>query len=379
MEKKERWEVQENEWNIVEVIQKLWNKRKFIIKVTLVGLLFGMLIALWSKKEYTAHCIIVPQLGEKGNTGNLGSLAVVAGIHLGGMGSTELLSPKIYPKILFSVPFQKELMYDSLSFDDYEHPVSIIDFYTHEDYQTSSFVETLWNYTLGVPAMLIKAIRKEESESVSKNSVDTLIHTLSEKEYRCMRVLQNTINLNVNEKEGILTLSAKMPEAIAAAQLVAVIQQMLQRYVTEFKIEKAQVKLQFIEERYEDAKKSFENKQKELAAFRDANRNVASAIAKTVEERLSNEYAVALSVYSELAKQREQAGIQVKEDTPIFTIVEPVTVPLERSKPKRTFILLAFTCLGGLVGIGLVFLMPYVAEISGNLYLKTIWKREMEE
>ena len=32
MEKKERWEIQENEWNIIEVIQKLWNKRKFIFK-----------------------------------------------------------------------------------------------------------------------------------------------------------------------------------------------------------------------------------------------------------------------------------------------------------------------------------------------------------
>jgi uncharacterized protein involved in exopolysaccharide biosynthesis len=208
---------------------------------------------------------------------------------------------------------------------------------------------------------------------VFKNSIDTLIHTLSEKEYRCMRVLQNTINLNVNEKEGILTLSAKMPEAVAAAQLVAAIQQMLQRYVTEFKIEKAQVKLQFIEERYADAKKSFENKQEELAAFRDANRNVASAIAKTVEERLSNEYAVALSVYSELAKQREQAGIQVKEDTPIFTIVEPVTVPLERSKPKRTFIFLAFTCLGFFAGIGIVLALPFIARILGKEQLEDRW------
>ena len=118
-------------------------------------------------------------------------------------------------------------------------------------------------------------------------------------------------------------------------------------------------------------------KQEELAQFRDANRNFASAIAKATEERLSNEYTVALGVYSELAKQREQAGIQVKEDTPIFTIVEPVTVPNEPSKPKRALILVAFVFLGGFIGIGLVLVLPFVAQISGSKRLQA-WLPEDE-
>ena len=146
----------------------------------------------------------------------------------------------------------------------------------------------------------------------------------------------------MDDKDGIVTLSAVMSEPLAAAQLASMVQIMLQRYITEFKIEKAQAKLKFTDERYAEAKRQFEMKQEELAQFRDANRNFASAIAKTTEERLSNEYTVALGVYSELAKQREQANIQVKEDTPIFTIVEPVTVPSEHSKPQRGLILIAF-------------------------------------
>ena len=56
---------------------------------------------------------------------------------------------------------------------------------------------------------------------------------------------------------------------------------------------------------------------------------------KTQEEALTNEYNLTYSVYSELAKQMEQAKIAVNETTPILTIVEPVVVPIERSKPKR--------------------------------------------
>ncbi len=62
---------------------------------------------------------------------------------------------------------------------------------------------------------------------------------------------------------------------------------------------------------------------------------------------MNNEYTLLFGVYSELAKQREQANIQVKETTPVFTVVEPVTIPTERSKPKRGLICIAFTFLGG--------------------------------
>ena len=85
---------------------------------------------------------------------------------------------------------------------------------------------------------------------------------------------------------------------------------LLQKTITEFKIEKATAQLQFIEERYNEKKKEFELVQEKLAAFRDRNKNVTSAIALTHEEQLQNEYQLAFNVYSELAQQLEQAQIR---------------------------------------------------------------------
>ena len=48
----------ENEIDLIEVARKLWAKRKFILKVTLVFACLGILVALFSAKEYTASCII---------------------------------------------------------------------------------------------------------------------------------------------------------------------------------------------------------------------------------------------------------------------------------------------------------------------------------
>lgn len=358
-------EQEENEIDLIEIIRKLWAKRKFILKVAVVFACLGILVALFSAKEYTASCIMVPQTGEKGASGSLGGLAAMAGINLGNVGGGDVLSPKIYPKILSSVPFQKELMLEKIKFNEYEQPVRLLDYYTGDEYKKFSLTGVILKYTIGLPGVIIRAIRGEQPEIVVPKGSGLPIQTLSRDENLCMKALKDKVVLNVNDKDGVVTLSATMSEPIAAAQLASLVQVMLQRYITEFKIEKAQAKLKFIEERYADAKKQFELKQEELAQFRDANRNFASAIAKTNEERLNNEYSVALGVYSELAKQREQANIQVKEDTPVFTIVEPVTVPSERSKPKRGLIFIAFTFLGGFLGIGLVLVLPFLAQVSG--------------
>ena len=357
---------EETEIDLVEVIRKLWAKRKFILKVTAVFICLGNFVAFFSATEYTAGCTMVPQIGEEKSGGGLSGLAAMAGINLGGGGSGDVLSPTVYPKILSSVPFQKELMQTEIKFEDYEQPVRLLDYYTNEEYKKFSLLGAIKKYTIGLPGLILGAFRSEEEAPSLPASADSGIQTLTKEEDDCKKILAGQVSLTVNDKEGYISLSASMPEAVAAAQLAYKVQTMLQKYITEFKIEKARANLEFIEERYADAKAEFEQKQEELAQFRDANRNFASAVARTTEERLSNEYSVVLGVYSELAKQREQANIQVKEDTPIFAVVEPVTVPTERSKPKRALICVAFTFLGGFCGIGLVLVLPFLAQVSGS-------------
>lgn len=146
-----------------------------------------------------------------------------------------------------------------------------------------------------------------------------------------------------------------MPEAIAAAQLGQSALILLQSYITKYKIEKAQEQLNFIQERFEVKKAEFEQAQLNLARFRDRNKFMSMAIAKTEEERLQSEYQITFSVYNELAKQLETAKIQVKEETPVLTVIEPITIPNEKSEPKRSMIVFIWVFLGGIIGTGLMF------------------------
>ena len=365
----------ENEIDLIEVVKKLWAKRKFILKVTVVCACLGVLVALFSAKVFTASCTIVPQTGEKTTGGSLSGLAAIAGINIG---SLDVLSPKIYPKILAIVPFQKEIMQTAIKFEEYDQPVKLLDYYTADEYAQFSLGGTILKYTIGLPGVIIGAIRGEEPEPQYGEGAVATLESLSKDEAECIKTLKDKINMNLNDKDGYITLSVDMPEPLAAAQLAAKVQELLQRYVTDFKIQKVKANLEFVEGRYEEAKKEYEKKQEELAIFNDANRNLVSNVAKTTQERLNNEYTLLFGVYSELAKQREQANIQVKETTPVFTVVEQVTIPTERSKPKRGLICIAFTFLGGFIGIGLVLTLPFLAQVSGCKRLKG-WLPEEKE
>ena len=360
---------QEEEIDLVEVIRKLWKNRKLIIKITVVFMVLGVLVALFSPKEYTAGCTMVPQSGDKKVGGNLSGLASMVGINLGGASSGEILAPAIYPKIVSSIPFRKDLMVTPLKFEDYEEPVTLLDYYTKEEYQKFSLGGTIMKYTIGLPGVILSAIRGVDTTTISAGE-GSLIQTLSQDEKDMSKMLDNMISLNVNDKEGYVQLSASLAEPLAVAQLAQRAQTLLQEYITRFKIEKVQSNLDFVRNQYEKSKLRYEEKQEELARFRDANKNFSSAVAKTREEMLTNDYNLAYGVYSELAKQLEQAEIAVNETTPILTVVEPVVVPTERSKPKRALICVLFVFLGGFVGVGTVLAIPFVANIFGNDKLK---------
>ncbi|MBC5621913.1 Wzz/FepE/Etk N-terminal domain-containing protein [Butyricimonas hominis] len=365
---------QDEEIDLVEVIRKLWKNRKLIIKITVVFMVIGVLVALFSPKEYSAGCTMVPQVGDKKASGGLSGLASMVGINLGSMGGGEVLAPTIYPKILASVPFKKELMATPLKFEEYEQPITLFDYYTKDEYKKFSLFGVVKKYTIGLPGVIIGAIRGEDTTQIMAEQ-GSAIQSLSKDEKEVAEILDKIVSLNVNDKDGYVQLSASMPEPLAVAQLAQQAQKLLQEYITRFKIEKVQSNLDFVQKQYDKAKERYEVRQDELAKFRDANKGFVSAVAKTREDMLTNEYNLAYSVYSELAKQLEQAEIAVNETTPILTVVEPVVVPVERSKPKRGLICVLFTFLGGFAGIGVVLGLPFLANTFGNDKLKK-WIKE---
>ena len=76
---------------------------------------------------------------------------------------------------------------------------------------------------------------------------------------------------------------------------------------------------------------------------------------------------IASSVVEQLATQLEQAKLQVNKDTPVFTVIEPVSVPFERSAPKRSLIVVIWTFLGVVLSTGYILVKDPAKEIFASI------------
>ena len=363
---------EDSELDILSLVKCIWQKRIFLVKVVIVFAIIGLFIAIFSPKVYTSSCTFVPQTSKKSSGSGLSSLAALAGISLGDVSSSETLSPVVYPQIIDNVDFKKELMYSKVKFSDYKEPIRLIDYYTNPDYAKSNIFGTIKKYTIGLPSLLLNLIRnKRNSDELIQNYS---LKSYTKEEYDCTKILKECVGIVLEEKKGYITISATMNEPLAAAQLCQTVFDLLQKYITEFKIQKAQNQLSFINNRYEETKLQYEAKQSALASFMDANKVLSSAQAKIEQEKLASEYNLANAIYTEMAKQRLQADIQVKEDTPVLSVVKPVVVPFEKSAPNRPQILIIWIFLGIIFSSCLIIGVDWLKEkgIDNNFINKIV-------
>jgi uncharacterized protein involved in exopolysaccharide biosynthesis len=350
---------EDDEIDLIALAKTGWEGRKTVIKMVLIFMAIGLFIAIFTPKEFTASTTMIPASNSKKIGGNLGGLASLAGINLGSMGGEGGISPTLYPQIVNSIPFQKELLQTPLTLDGQSKKVTYAHYYT--DIYSPGLLGYLKKYTIGLPGIMIKAIKGKSSNQ--QPTTDNQLLTLTNEENGLIKQLSDQLVLDVNDKDGYVSLAATMPEAISSAELTQRAQELLQQYIISFKVLKSSESLKFIQERFAEKEKEFKAAQQQLARFRDRNQFVNTALAQTTLERLQSEKELAQGVYTELAKQLETQQIQVKEDTPVFTVLKPVSVPIEKSKPNRPLILFIWTFLGGIIGVGMV----YGKEFLGSL------------
>ena len=350
-----------DEIDLVKLLKPLWFERKKVFRWMILGSVLGLIVAIILPNQYVATSILVPSgtdsSSKLGGISGIGGLAAMAGININTSTANEI-SPIIYPKIVSSLPFLLELMNTPVNFKELSKPVTLFEYYSEIQKPT-----LLFKYTLGLPGVIINAIKGEEKE-ISTHQINNEPLELTSKQWSVFLIIKRLVSLDADPKEGILTLTATMPEAKAAAQLGQQAQLLLQKYITEFKVRKAKANLEFIQQRVDETTQKFEAAQQRLALFRDRNKNVSLATAKTEEERLTSQYNLIYGVYSELSKQLEQSKIQVKQDTPVFSIIEPVSVPSRKSKPNRPLILILGLFVGGIFGVAAVAWNRFAASLK---------------
>lgn len=345
---------------------RLWAKRKYIIKVGAIFVVFGFLAAVFQKPVYVSSCTFVPlSSSSKASNSSLSSLAAMAGINMGDMSSGESLSPLIYPQLLDNVEFNKELMRVPLHFKRYDEPVSLFDLATDPKYRRftlGTVISAVKRYTIGLPGVIIRAIRgKQPDIVVPEGEGGKKISAYTNDEYMVYKVLSKMISITVEKKDGYLILNARSNEALVAAELCQGALNLMQKYITDFKQNQAKDNLTYLQARSEETRVDYLAKQMELAQYVDANRGVPTATSQTRRQQLSSEYDLAFALYTEISKQLLQAELKVKNDTPVLSTVKSVDVPMQKSN-SRLKTLIVWVFFGIIVSCGSVIAIDWLLQ-----------------
>ncbi|UXP33557.1 Wzz/FepE/Etk N-terminal domain-containing protein [Reichenbachiella agarivorans] len=352
VEEQEKRRSSEDEIDLIELTRSIWAGRLFIAKVTSVFIIIGLIIAFTSPVEYEATCKLLPesQEAQMPSLGGLAGLAGLAGVDLSSMGgSSGVMTPQLYPEIVNSLPFILEVMNDTIYFE--RQDIHATSFNYFKNIVKPSVMGYILKYTIGLPGLIFS----NKPEDIISTKDDLSFYRISKEDWRLIESFKERIILEIDSETGIVEVMVEMPDPYAAAQIAKKIELMVTGAVVEYKTGKSLKNLEFILEAHDESKRKYESVQYQLARSTDRNRNVNSATAQIELKKLEYEFNLAYEVYKGLSSQVEQAKIKLKEETPVFTVLEPVRIPGDKSKPKRAVILIVLMVMGCMIGTIILF------------------------
>ena len=301
-----------DEIDIIDLLKKLYRSRKLILKISFSFAILGVVVALQSPVKFSSETIFITQNQETGPS-SLSGVASLVGINLGSSSGGEIPST-MYPQIIESVKF-KRLLLDKI-------------------------IDKKNNLTL--KKFIIEYYSIEEIE---EKEISDLGMTITEEE--CFEILSDDVlKVEVNQNDGFVSINAELPVAEYSAIVAKFSRELLQNIIIENKIETARQNLIFSESQLIEKKKEFDNIYSKLAFFSDSNLNSVNSFVLNEKNKLESEFQIISSVVEEISKQVEQAKLQLKKDTPVFSTIQEAVIPVDRSSPKRTLLVIIFGFLG---------------------------------
>lgn len=331
---------EEQEIDLLNLARRLWDSRRTLLKAAAIGAVVGLIIGFSTPKEYTSSITLVSEPLEGSTKGNLGALASMAGI---GGATSEALNPDLYPDVVSSVPFVLDLFDVPVTPEDGDGETVTLQTYL-TDYTSAPW----WKVIMSLPAKAIGGIMSvlnPKDEDGEGNAGGRDAFNLSEEDYNMVMKIRSCINLSVEKKSNIINIDVVMQDPLISAQLADTVAANLQKYVVDYRTNKARVDLEYAQTINDEAREDYYKAQQRLAVYVDRNQNIAFNSIRTEEQRLRNEAQLAYDLYNNTAQRLQLAKVKVQENTPVYTVLQPASVPLRPSKPRKMMLMIGFAFL----------------------------------
>jgi len=352
----------EDSIDIIALLKTVWKGKKLIVKTTAVFFIIGCIVALLSPVVYTAQTTFIPQVSEDqmSSSRGLGSLASLAGINLsqGSSTSDSYLSPLLYSKIASSDEFSLKLIEEeliSLNGDKF----TLKQYLLTGTYSSFNLIRFIKKYTIGL-------FTKNDNE-LKNNEIVKGYNFISQEEFGLVNSFKEKFSIVLNDKDGYIEVIASDKDAFISTQLVKIVTKNLQSRIIELRTNKIKERLEYSKNQYELKQIEFNILQNNVADFKDSNKNISTARFMSELQKLESEYQLQQNILMTLASEFINNIIKLNKDTPIFSVIDEVSVPNQRSEPKRSLIALIYVFLGVVLSTGYLLVKDPLAEIIKNI------------
>lgn len=308
-----------------------------IILINVTLLIVCNALYLFTNVEFESKAeVLISQKGPDNNA--LAGMGGLLGVNIPQMSVSSDFSPELYEDIVLSDAFLSDLLAEKIPLNELGKDSTTIESYLN-NHQPVPYYKSLGFLDVGAgsnmkPVVLNKVTPGTKSSSVV-DSVITPGMLFSVKVPPIVKLrndrlgsisnLKSRIVVNFEEKECKVTV--RMPNGFISAITCQLVLKKLIDYITFQKTHKQQNNILFLESRYAEAQLNYKQAQQRLAGFKD---NSLGAIFQTFQAReqvLNNDVTLTFGLFNQIATQLEQAKIELKKETPVFSFLKPINIP----------------------------------------------------
>lgn len=356
-------------------------KRQLIVWLwVLTFFIIGIIIAINRDDEYEAVNVILSYSSSSNAMGGnqaASRLAGLAGITLPNtqQQSGRVISEFMIPNLLNTYPVAYKLGSKPLRFYSEDAVMTGIEFFSEPPNKT--FIDHVKYWTIEAPGRIIhwivrklsaepQRIRAPETTQIeldklstpSTSSNPTSSNQREDHLYVDMRthfaLSDLTSRVTVSLDLNVISISAIMPDAYAAADLAQHATDILMQEVVNFEIRKTEEELAFLLELYAESEVKYNNALDVLTQIQDRLRGITSTTASIELTRAQGNVEIARQQFQQITLRVEEARIKLKEDTPMFAVLNPIQIPQRPVQGSPIGLVIVFIFLGLILGVGWV-------------------------
>ena len=167
---------------------------------------------------------------------------------------------------------------------------------------------------------------------------------------RAVKEMGSIVSAARDLKSKVITLSAETKSPELSQLIVQRAGKLLEVFLQEKGRTRGGAKAAFAEARLAEARREMDEAEDTLRRFLEGNRNVQTSGDPSVRlkgSRLETELRLRQQLVTSIAMNREQALLEEKNDIPILNMLDPGNLPIDKSKPSRSvMVLLAMLLVG---------------------------------